>query len=201
MELINWTKRYSPSQSFFKMHAGYTKNNGRDLGLDGRGTTNLKRKRSMASFSMQILAGRKEFRTVYRATFNPAAKRLRVYVHSMSEPIPVQREGFSRWPVLLLPFVGKGKGKGDWLDPGLKTWKRRVQRHGTHVWTQVSGYFESMGESSDTNFTNFKKLKKLPQWGTGERQDSRSIVDIIFSEVRHPFTAFLYSQLSVVFQY
>ncbi|KAK0457342.1 uncharacterized protein EV420DRAFT_1644086 [Desarmillaria tabescens] len=172
---------------------------------------NICRKWNAASFSMQIRAAHdieegEELTTAYCAILNPAAKRqtdLALYNFKCTcaaclnpSQSDVKREGFSHRPTLIPPFVGKGKGKGDWLDPALNM-LADMEEEGV----QASLYYKAIlyqlattcvymgdkdralmygrklaaisrarGESVDTNFTSFKKLKKLPQWGKAERQ-------------------------------
>ncbi len=95
---------------------------------------------------MQIRAARdieegEELTTAYCAILNPAAKRqtdlaaydFRCTCAACSGPSisDVKREGFSRRPVLVSPLVGKGKAKGDWLDPALRMLSQMEEEGGT----------------------------------------------------------------------
>ncbi|KAK0488459.1 hypothetical protein IW261DRAFT_350914 [Armillaria novae-zelandiae] len=172
---------------------------------------NVCRKWNTASFSMQIRAMRdikegEELTTAYCAILHPAAERqtdlaaygFRCTCAACSDPLKsdVKREGFSRRPVLVSPFVGKGKAKGDWLDPALNM-LLEMEEEGV----QASLYYKATlyqlvmacvymadkdkvlvyghklvalsrarGESMDATFTSAKRLKKLPQWGLYRRQ-------------------------------
>ncbi|KAK0488433.1 hypothetical protein IW261DRAFT_1439334 [Armillaria novae-zelandiae] len=172
---------------------------------------NVCRKWNTASFSMQIRAVRdikegEELTTAYCAILHPAAERqtdlaaygFRCTCAACSDPSKsdVKREGFSRRPVLVSPFVGKGKAKGDWLDPALNMLSE-MEEEGV----QASLYYKATlyqlvmacvymadkdkalvygrklvalskarGESMDATFTSAKRLKKLTQWGLYRRQ-------------------------------
>ncbi|KAK0207347.1 hypothetical protein IW262DRAFT_1282168 [Armillaria fumosa] len=172
---------------------------------------NVCRDWNTASFSMQIRAVRdieegEELTTTYCGILNPAAERqtdlapydFRCTCAACSDPSKsdVKRQGFSRRPVLVSPFVGKGKAKGDWLDPALKM-LAEMEEEGV----QASLYYKvtlyqlvmacvymadkdkalmygrklaaisrARGESMNGTFTSAKKLKKLTQWGLYRRQ-------------------------------
>ncbi|KAK0184995.1 hypothetical protein F5146DRAFT_1144649 [Armillaria mellea] len=172
---------------------------------------NICRKWNTASFSMQIRAVRdveegEELTTAYCAILNPSAKRqsdlaaygFRCTCTGCLDPLKsdVKREGFSRRPVLVSPFVGKGKTKGNWLDPALKM-LAEMEEEGVReslyykatlyqlvmacvymadrdkalmYGRKLAAISRARGESMDGTFTSVKKLKRLPQWGLYRRQ-------------------------------
>ncbi|KAG7443372.1 SET domain-containing protein [Guyanagaster necrorhizus] len=177
---------------------------------------NICRKWNMASFSMQIRAARdieegEELTTAYCGILDPAATRqtdlapydFKCRCAACLDPSKsdVRRGGFSRSPVLIPPFIGKGKGKGDWLDPALKLLaemeeegvqaslfykttlqqlvhaciymgdKDRVLLYGR----KLDAISRARGDSMDPSFTSLKKLKRLSQWGMGRRQAGQQV--------------------------